>query len=81
MRWQQVGDSVVFDEGQTNPREVFDRMFTQSDMPASEPSPLEIIRARRGSVLDAALESARPTTRPGSPTTTPSAETRSGPIR
>ena len=55
MRWQQVGGSVVFDEGQTNPRDVFDRLFADRSGPAPEPSPLEVLRARRGSVLDAAL--------------------------
>ncbi len=56
MRWQQVGDSVVFDEGETNPQQVFDNLFTTTDTPPAEPSPLEILRARRGSVLDAVLD-------------------------
>ncbi|MDD9946131.1 MAG: DUF1552 domain-containing protein [Myxococcales bacterium] len=68
MRWQQVGGSVVFDEGQTNPQHVFDRLFSGSSSGgggASRPAQtvLETLRARRGSVLDAVLDQFRAVSR------------------
>ena len=59
MRWQKVGSSVVFDAGETDPQQVFDRLFMPSGQPMGAPSPLEQLRARRGSVLDAVLEQFR----------------------
>ena len=57
MRWRQVGGSVVFDEGRTNPVTVFDELFTDTSNPMpTEPSPLEQLRARRASVLDTVLD-------------------------
>jgi hypothetical protein len=59
MRWQQVGNSVVFDEGHTNPQTVFNDLFGQRTAPMAEPTPLELLRARRGSVLDGVLDQFR----------------------
>lgn len=54
-RWQQVGDTVIFDEGVQNPQAAFDSLFGGLQQPAAEPTPLQILHSKRGSVLDAVL--------------------------
>lgn len=55
MRWQQIGGNVVFDPGVQNPQTAFDTLFGQVKPDNTEPTPLQVLRSRRASVLDTVL--------------------------